>query len=730
MEPVEHRSTRVGAGLDAFFHPRTIALIGATEKAGSVGRALLENLRTFPGAIFPVNPGRASVLGQRAFSKLSAVPESIDLAIIATQAPSVPGLVAECVQAGVAAAVVISAGFKECGAVGAELERQMLTEARHGRLRLIGPNCLGLMSPHNGLNATFAATAARPGHVAFISQSGALCSAVLDWSWRENVGFSAFISIGSMLDVGWGDLIDYLCADPHTHGLLLYMESVGDARSFVAAARAAAPTKPIVVLKAGRTAEAAHAAASHTGSLTGSDEVFDAALRRAGVLRVDTVAELFGMAEVLANQPIPAGPRLVIVTNAGGPGALAADTLVLGGGRLAPLSSAANESLDKLLPSHWSHGNPVDILGDATPARFAQAVEIAIHEPDADGILVILTPQAMTDPRATAEQVRLIARQTTKPFLACWMGGDAIAEGRRILHDAGIPMFAFPDAAARAFDYLWHLGSLRRSVSGCSTFDASDQADVTSAALAEAAGMIESARQAGRTILSEYESKLILALHGIPSVETRLASTVDEAVAIAAQLGFPVVLKLHSATITHKSDMGGVQLNLGNEARVREAWQTIRRNVLDRADRDDFRGVTVQPMVASGGLELILGSSLDSQFGPVLLFGAGGRLVEIFKDYVLGFPPLDAGLARELVARTKIFTAFRGVRGQPPVDLSQLAQLLVRFSRLVVEQAGIKEIDLNPLVAGRDQLLALDARIILHPAGAALVELHRPVFLP
>lgn len=713
------------AGLDALFNPRTVALIGASEQPGSVGRGLLENLHSFPGPLFPINPRHDFLLDRRAFPSLSAVPEKIDLAVIATPAVTVPGVVAECVQAGIPAAIVISAGFKECGPAGVQLEQQVLTEARRGKLRLIGPNCLGVLNPHSGLNATFAATTARPGHVAFLSQSGALCSAVLDWSHRENIGFSTFASVGSMLDVGWGDLIGHLHRDPLTHSILLYMESVGDARSFLAAARAAALTKPVIVLKAGRTQAAAQAAASHTGALTGRDDVLDAALRRAGVLRVDTVADLFGMAGVLSSQPAAAGPRLAIVTNAGGPGALAADALVLGGGEMAPLSAATMTLLDELLPRHWSHGNPIDILGDALPDRFARTVEIAMNETGADGTLAILTPQVMTDPTAAAERLKVVSHQSAKPLLACWMGGDAVATGRRILHEAGIPTFAYPEAAVRTFDYLWRFGELRRNlhVSAYPGEVSGGDDDITA--------LINAARQAGRSILSEHESKVILTRQGIPSVETHLASTVDEAVIAAAHLGYPVALKLHSHTITHKSDVDGVCLNVCTEAGVREAWSGIRQSVTEKAGPGHFLGVTVQSMVRFDGLELIVGSNIDPQFGPVLLFGAGGQFVEVFKDYALDFPPLDADHARRLMERTRIFAALQtGVRGRPPVNLPLLEQLLMRFSQLVAGQPGIKEIDLNPLVFVAGRPLALDARIILQPADVTSAQLPRPVLLP
>lgn len=704
--------------LDAMFAPKSVALIGATETPGSVGRTILENLlaNDFGGAVHPVNPKRATVLGVPAVARVGDLPAPADLAVIVTPAATVPGIIDECVEEGVKGAVVISAGFRECGDAGRALEKQLLASARRGRMRIIGPNCLGIMRPQTGLNATFAAGMARPGSVGFISQSGALCTAVLDWSLRENVGFSAFISIGAMADVGWGDLIYWLGDDPHTRSIVIYMETVGDARAFLSAAREVALTKPIIVIKVGRTAQAARAAASHTGSLTGSDDVLDAAFRRVGVLRVNTIEELFDMAEVLAKQPRPHGPRLAIVTNAGGPAALATDRLVLDGAEIAPLSSESLDAFNRLLPPHWSHGNPVDILGDADAGRYAKAVEIVARDPQNDGVLVILTPQAMTDCAATAERLKPIADAASKPLLASWMGGHEIAAGNLALNESGIPTFAFPDTAARAFAAMWRYS---RSLDALYETPALPAHSGEPHSHARAARIIAATRRSGRTLLTEFESKKLLAACGIPTVATRLAKTVDEAVRIAAKLGGPAVLKLHSETITHKTDVGGVQLNLHGEAAIRRAWRAIRQG----AGVAGFLGATVQPMIERDGYELILGSSIDSQFGPVLLFGTGGQLVEVFKDRALGLPPLNATLARRLIEQTRIFPALQGVRGRPPVDLAALEELLVRFSHLVAEHRWIREIDINPLLVSDKRLIALDARVVLHDDGVGEANL-------
>ncbi len=731
--------------LEAMFAPRTLAVIGASETPGSVGRALMENLQVFEGRVFPVNPKYSTVLGRDAFATIAAVRENVDLAVIATPASTVPGLIRDCAAAGVPAAIVLSAGFRESGSAGAALEQTCLSEARRAKMRLLGPNCLGLMVPQVKLNATFAKGLARPGHVAFLSQSGALCSAVLDWSFRENVGFSAFVSVGSMLDVGWGDLITHFGDDPFTKSIVCYMESVGEARSFLSAARAVARTKPIIVLKVGRTEAAAQAAASHTGALTGSDAVLDAAFRRVGVLRVNTIGELFNTAELLAKQPRPRGPRLTIVTNAGGPGALGTDALIASGGQLTALSSSTQEALDQLLPPYWSHGNPIDVLGDADATRYAKAVELAAHDPESDGVLVILTPQAMTDAKGVAEAIRSQATRITKPLLTSWMGGTSVDAAKDTLNAAGIPTFDYPDTAARAFASMWRYSDNLRSLYETPTFASNVGADAVArltsvsanAAAAPPAGgneradtLLATVRQAGRTLLTEVESKQLLSLYGIPTVETRVAFTEDDAAKQAEQLGFPVAVKLFSETLTHKTDVGGVHLDVRTPHAVRQAWQTIYQSVGERAGRQHFLGVTVQSMIRREGYEVILGSSIDAQFGPVLLFGLGGQLVEVFQDTVLGLPPLNATLARRLMEQTKIFTALQGVRGRQPVDLAALEQLLVRFSQLVAEQRWIAELDVNPLLVSPERSMALDARVVLHPPTTEEADLPRLAIRP
>ena len=726
-EPAQRR-----APLEVFFRPRNVAVIGATEDRASVGCTLVSNLKqtSFGGAIYPVNPKRSTVLDLPCYSKLSEVPEKVDLAVIVTPARTVPGIVAECATAGVEGAIIISAGFKEIGERGAALEQDILREARaqktgalKQKMRILGPNCLGIMSPHYGLNATFASSMARRGHLGFISQSGALCTAILDWSHREMVGFSAFVSVGSMLDVGWGELIQYLGDDPQTRSIVIYMESIGDARAFLSAAREVALSKPIIVIKPGRTAAAAKAAASHTGALTGQDDVLDAAFRRCGVVRVNTIADLFYLSEALDKQPRPKGPCLTIVTNAGGPAVLATDALLADGGQLAELAPATIEQLNTFLPRHWSHQNPIDIIGDAGAERYAKTVECAVKDPATDGLLVVLAPTGLCDPTSVAQGLSRYAKLANKPVIASWMGGQDIAPGEAILNQAGIPTYRYPDAAARVFQLMWSYSANIKAL-----YETPEAFVPGNMGSAKASELIQSVRAQGRTLLTEAESKSLLAAYGIPTVATEIAENADQAASAAGRMGYPVVLKLHSETITHKTEVGGVQLNLAHEEDVRTAFNAIQKSVTRAAGPEHFLGVTVQPMVHLEGYELILGSSMDAQFGPVLLFGSGGQLVEIYKDRAIGLPPLNTTLARLLMERTKIFTALGGVRGRKPVNLAELERLLVRFSDLVMEQSWIKEIDINPLLASADGLLALDARVVLH--GPEVLKPPAPAIRP
>ena len=647
---------------------------------------------------------------------------------VMTPAQTVPQIIGDCVDAGVKSAVVISAGFREQGPAGAALEEEIKAHLRRGPLRLLGPNCMGFMNPTTDLNATFAKTISRKGSVAFLSQSGALQTAILDWSEKEHVGFSAIVSTGSMLDIGWGDLIYHFGDDPHTRSILIYMESVGDARSFLAAAREIALAKPIIVIKTGRSEAASRAAASHTGALTGSDEVLEAAFRRCGVLRVQNIADLFYMAEVLSKQPRPRGPHLSIVTNAGGPGVLATDALMATSGELTVLSPDTIHALDDFLSPNWSRSNPVDVLADADAERYVKAVDIVSKDPAGDGLLAIIAPQGLADPTQVATQLSQYAHSTTKPIIASWMGGEGVAEGTAILNAAGIPTFSYPDTAARAFTYMWrytyNLRGLYQTPALIEGPDFSDEARV------KAEDILNSVRGSGRAMLNEFESKQVLIAYGIPVVETRIAENESDAVACARSIGYPVVLKLLSNTISHKTDVDGVHLRLHDADQVRTAFRAIRESVNQKAGPEQFAGVTVQPMIRRDGYELILGSSIDPQFGPVILFGSGGVMVEVYRDHALALPPLNTTLAQRMMEQTRIFSALKGVRGRKAVNLPALEQILVRFSQLVLELPWIKEIDINPLLATPEQLLALDARIVVHAASVQPDQLPRPSIRP
>ncbi len=716
--------------LEPLFRPRSVAVIGATDRLGTVGRTVISNLleSKFPIKVHAVNPGHDEVLKIKTHKRIGDIQGGVDLAIVVTPAQVVPQIIGECVDAGVKSAAVISAGFREQGHNGALLEDEIQKHLARGTLRLIGPNCMGFMNPTIGLNATFAKSMPNKGSVAFLSQSGALQTAILDWSQKEHVGFSAIVSTGSMLDVGWGDLIYYFGDDPHTKSILIYMESVGDARSFLAAAREIALSKPIIVIKAGRSEAASRAAASHTGALTGSDDVLEAALRRCGVLRVQNIADLFYMAEVLSKQPRPRGPKLSIVTNAGGPGVLATDALMATGGELTVLSPETLAELDSFLSPHWSRSNPIDVLADADAERYARAVDVVSKDAGSDGLLAIIAPQGLADPTQAAQQIIKFAHSSGKPLIASWMGGDGVAEGTAILNTAGIPTFSYPDTAARAFTYMWrYTYNLRGLYETPALLEGPEPAVDAKKKVSE---FVQQARRNHRTMLNEFEAKQLLASYGIPVVETCAAESEDQAAAIAAKIGYPVVLKLLSNTIAHKTDVDGVRLSLHTDDEVRGAFRAIRTSVSEKAGAQHFSGVTVQPMVRRDGYELILGSSIDPQFGPVILFGSGGVMVEVYCDRALALPPLNTTLAQRLMEQTKIFAALKGVRGRKPVNLEALEQLLVRFSQLVVEQSWIKEIDINPLLASPDHLLALDARVVLHDSSMVPERLPRAAIRP
>src|SRR5215813_2852118 len=546
------------------FYPKTVAVIGATEKPASVGRTVLRNLMEQPSGatIFPINPHRPNVLGIRCYANIAAIGERIDLAIVITPAATVPEVLRECVEAGVRSAIVISAGFAELGPEGQEREREVKKALASSQMRLIGPNCLGIMNPRTGLNATFAQSNALPGNIAFLSQSGALCTAILDWSRRENVGFSGFVSVGSMLDVSWGDLINHFGDDAYTSSILIYMESIGDARSFLSAAREVSLRKPIILIKPGQSEAARKAASSHTGAITGADEVFEAAFRRCGILRVAAISELFDMAEVLGKQPRPRGPRLAIVTNAGGGGVIATDALLANGGQLASLSAQTIATLNRLLPEAWSHNNPVDTLGDCGPETYVQAIQTVAADTNCDAVLTILAPQGMSEPEISAGLLSKAVDSIQKPVLASWMGGSRMQMAADVLNEHRIHTFEYPDDAARSFAYMWRYSSNLQALYETPVF----AGDLPQCGPERVQQILAEALRKNRTILTEHESKQVLEAYGLPVVASKIAVSAAEAVAAAREIGFPVAVKLNSETVTHKSDRGGVRLNLSYAA--------------------------------------------------------------------------------------------------------------------------------------------------------------------
>lgn len=699
--------------LDRIFKPRSVAVVGASNRAGSIGQIVLCNLiqGAFAGEIYAVNPKHEKIGSTDCFASIDALPMPVDLAVICTPACTVPDLIRQCGAEGILGVLIISAGFKESSKEGAALEREIAAIAKSfPGMRIVGPNCLGIISPHAGLNASFACDFPIRGNVALISQSGALCTALLDWALSEGIGFSQFVSIGNCLDVGIADLIDYFSTDQNTDAIILYLESVTDPRSFMSAARAFSRTKPIIAYKAGRFAESASAAASHTGALAGVDNVYDAALARAGIVRVFEVEDLFDCTEFLSRQQVPRGPRLAIVTNAGGPGVMATDELLQRGGKLAPLSPETIARLNKVLPSAWSGQNPVDILGDAPPQRFADALPIVLEDPNIDGLLVILSPQAMTDPLASAEALIQAARHSRKPIVASWMGGQRVRAGVEALNAANIPTYSTPEKAVRVF-----MHGVTYSRNQSLAYQSQRQHPVAFVSRRdERENRFRTITNHDRDLLTEYESKQILESFQIPVTDTRIALTVEDAVKAAQQIGFPVVLKVHSPNISHKTDVDGVKLNLSTAAELTTAFDQIYRNVSQIAPSIAWTGVTVQPMVTDpNGCELIVGVKRDAVFGPVILVGAGGVSAEVFHDTVIELPPLDEQLAIRMLESLKIWPILKGYRGRPAIALEQLVDVLLRLSRLVAERPEISELDMNPLWATPEKVLAMDARIVI-----------------
>jgi len=700
--------------LDKIFRPETIAVIGASERPGSVGAALMRNLIEggFKGPLFPVNPRHRQIMGLPAAAAVGDLDARVDLAVVAVPIGKTPEVITQCAAAAVRAAVVISAGGKEVGGPGRAVEARILKAASGGRMRIVGPNCLGVMVPGLRINASFAAGMPNPGHLAFVSQSGAVCTAILDLSFKEGIGFSHFVSIGSMLDVDFGDVIDFLGRDPSAKSILLYIEQLSNIRKFMSAARSVSRIKPIIVLKAGCSPAGARAAASHTGAMAGEDSVYDAAFKRAGVVRVRSIEELFDCAGLMAKQPRPAGPRMAVITNGGGPGVMAADAMARYGLEPAELGPETIRALNEILPAYWSRGNPVDITGDASVERYARVVEIILKESDLHGLMVMLAPQALTEPLAVAQRLVQVLKGRSFPIFAVWMGGRDVAPAVQFLNDAGIATYGTPERAVRAFTYMvQHARSLELLKEIPPRLEYRLQFDRR-----EARRIVDASDPAAGRFLTESQSKELLQAYGIGVNPTRSADSVENAVLTAEEIGWPVAMKILSPDITHKTDADGVQLDLRSIDQVRAAWSRIMAGARRYNARARIEGVAVQPHIERPDFELLMGVKRDDDFGPVILFGMGGIFTEVICDRALGLPPLNRLLIRRLMEETRVFKLLHGYRNRPPADMAALELMLLRLSQLVVDIPEIAELDMNPVIVKNGDPLAVDARILLRPS--------------
>lgn len=696
--------------LKKIFEPKTIAVIGASDKEGSVGYALFMNLlkEDYKGKITPINNKRDKVHGMKAYNSILDLKERQDLVIIATPAKTVLSIIEDCGKAKVGGVVIISSGFSETGRDGEILSAKIVSVAKKYKIDILGPNCLGFICPSINLNASFANKMAKPGNIAFISQSGALCTSILDWANKNNVGFSKFVSVGEMSDIKFHDLIDYFGQDPDTSSILIYMETLKDARKFMSAARAFSLTKPIIVLKAGRSEEGAKATQSHTGSLAGNDLVFNAAFKRAGIIRVDTATDLFHVAKILSMQPKPLSNKLAIITNAGGPGVLATDSLIYLGGQLANLQETTLNKLNKTMPANWSHSNPIDILGDAGPERFKTALDICLKDINIDGILIILTPQAMTDPSRVAEELVSLAKKSSKTIVASWMGGNDVEEGRRILERGGIPAYRSPEDALSSFIYVYNYSKhLRLLYEKPATIPHAFKPKTN-----KNKEIIINAIENGRDALNEYESKKFLENYGIPVVKSFIARNIKDVPEIVTNVGFPLVMKILSADILHKTNIGGVKININSEVEAIKVYKKIMSSAKKNCPNAKIDGILIEAM-AKKKYELLIGSKKDPIFGPTIVFGMGGVAVEVFKDIVIGLPPLNMALSMRIIEKTKIYKLLKGYRNMPGVDVQAIQFLLYKFAYLISDFPEIKEIDINPFAVDEKGGVVLDAKIVL-----------------
>ncbi len=698
--------------LNTLFAPKSVAVFGASERQDAVGQILFQNMLEsgFQGELYPINPKSPEIQGRRAYASIGEIGNPVDLAVIATPPQTVPGIIEDCGIHGVKAAVIITAGFGEAGPAGVALEKQLIETARRYNIRLVGPNCLGIMRPSIGLNATFNNGGANTGDIAFVSQSGALCTAILDWAQGNDVGFSSVVSMGSSTDVDFGEILDYFVSDANTHSILMYIEGIRNARTFMSALRAAARIKPVILVKVGRHAAGSKAAMSHTASLVGADDVFDAAVSRVGVVRVQTITQLFSAAKALSCGFRPVGNRLAIVTNGGGPGVMATDRAADLGLELATLSESTVEYLNQHLPPNWPHANPVDIIGDAQADRYHHAVKACLEDDNVDGVLAILTPQAMTKPLESAEALIELSNTHSKPLLTCWMGEAQVADSRAAFTKARRPHFRTPEPAVDVFSHLsayYRNQKLLMQMPGPLSLHI--EPDVENARL-----IIEGAMQEHRKVLNEMESKALLSAFHIPVARTMVAHSPNEALLIAQQLGFPVAMKVNSPNITHKTDAGGVMLNLRNAHEVRAAYQHIIDNVHRNRPNATVDGISIEPMIVkANGRELMIGVTSDPVFGPVITFGAGGTAVEIMGDRAVALPPLNRFLVKELIGETRISKMLGAFRNMAPANVEALEDVLLRVSEMVCELPLLKEMDINPLILDENGALAADARVVI-----------------
>lgn len=695
--------------LKRIFNPKRIAVVGASRKEGSIGAKIFSNLteKGYNGEVFPVNPFRQTIQGITAYPSISKIPHKIDLAIVATPAHTVPQVIEECGNAEVSGVIIISAGLKEIGSKDSTLEKQILEHQRTYGIRIIGPNSLGVIRPKINLYATFADKQAQPGKIAFISQSAALCASALDWASEAQVGFSAVVSTGSILDVDLGDLIDFFSIDAQTRSIVLYVESINNGRKFISAARCSARTKPIVLVKAGRFKESCEAALSHSGSLGGDDSIYSAAFRRAGVVRVEAISDLFNCAEALAMQPNPTGPNLTIITNAGGPAIMATDHLLARDGKLSKLSNDTIQALKHGLPSYCSIANPIDIYEEAPLARFKKVIEICLKDAKSNGFLIIYTHQGATKPVELAKTIIEIAKTTSKPILTVLMSEDKnCRKARRILQSNGIPSFTSPEEGVSTFLYTYNYTQNQELLYQTPESLSVDQPNLTSLK-----GILRKAFHEGRKFLSLPDSMSFLEAYKIPTVKMIVARTYEEAIEAAAKIGYPVVLKALSPQISHKSKIGGVILNVCSKGETKSLFREIAGRVKNYNSAFEFQGVAVQPMIRENGYELIIGSKKDDQFGSLILFGMGGTTAELFKDVSIGFPPLNQTLARRLMEDTSIHKY--AISNGHPLCFSLIEEILVKFSHLVTDFPEIREIDINPLIASENAIVAVDARVVL-----------------